>query len=136
MGVKIEEVESLMVELAQLPEKDIEEANRFKEKVITVISTLLPASEYRIVAASKINFNDYGMVIEAKEDFMLRAWEKGISQLQSLLEEVRHELLLVQKYHEPAEANYIMRWIMEHIVGTVIGGVVLVVVLALLGLKA
>ncbi len=101
MGSKIEEVESLITELAQLPEKDIELANRFKEKVITVIRTLLPASENRVATASKIKFNDDGMVIEAKEDYMLRAWKKGVSQFQSLLEEVRHELQLMQKYHEP-----------------------------------
>lgn len=103
MSKELNKLIELEREAKSLPAKDYQSANALINRTIALSIVLYGKENHHIHGFHKINFQPHGTITCAGNDFVLEAWESGLSEYLSCLNNIKQEIEFASEFPKPLE---------------------------------
>jgi len=103
LSKELNKLNELECEAKSLPAKDYQAASALINKTIALSIALCGKENHHIQGFHKINFQPHGIITCAVNDFVLEAWESGLSEYLSCLKNIKQEIEFASEFPKPLE---------------------------------
>ena len=103
MSKELNKLNELEREAKSLPAKDYQSAKVLINKTIALSIVLCGKDNHHIQGFHKVNFQPHGIITCTGNDFVLDAWESGLSEYLSCLNNIKQEIEFAVEFPKPLE---------------------------------